>query len=124
MNRLCLIAISFILVGCMGMAQQGAISQAYRLFEKGECEKVYQKLSQAESYKDTNPELQSEITFLRSMCLEREKKYDEAVALYTFIIDNFPNSEYGYRALGRIRSITGAPVPTENLPAEDSRIKL
>lgn len=107
MRMLVVFFMAFVLISCASMMQDGVVIRAYGSYEKGECSKVYQRLSEAESYKDPVPALKAEIIFLRSMCLEYEKKYDEAVGLYSYIIEKFPSSEYSYRAAARIKVITG-----------------
>lgn len=91
-------------VGC-GVAQIGALSHAYLALRNDDCGLVYRKLSDAEGYKKPSPELQAEISYLRSLCLEKEKKYDEALALLYYITEQFPKTEYGYRARIRIERI-------------------
>jgi|WetSurSiteA1Bulk_404760.scaffolds.fasta_scaffold99603_1 hypothetical protein len=99
------LSLSLILMFGCGIAQHGALTQAYNAMEKGDCNKVYRKLSDAEKYKEPTPELQAEISYLRSICLEKEEKYEEALALLFYVAKQFPNTEYGYRARIRIEKI-------------------
>lgn len=103
--KVIIISLSLMLIVACGAAQHGALIGAYKAIENNECDKAYQKLSDAEKYKKPTPGLQAEISFLRSICLEKEKKFDEALALLFFIAKEYPNTEYGYRAKIRIERI-------------------
>ena len=96
---------TLILAGC-GIAQRGAISNAYEAMANDDYVLALGKLSEAESYKETSPEIQSEISFLRAFCLEREGKYYEAMGLYAFIIKKYPETNYAIMAKGRINRKT------------------
>ena len=105
MKYIIISSLSLILfIGC-GIAQHGALIGAYEAIEKDDCDKAYKNLSDAEKFKETTPELQAEISYLRSICLEKEKKYDEALAVLFYIVKQFPDTEYGYRAKIRIEKI-------------------
>jgi hypothetical protein len=93
-----------LIIGC-NLAQHGALINAYKAIDNNDCGKAYRELSNAEKYKKPTLELQAEISYLRSICLEKEKKYDEALALLFYIAKEFPNTEYGYRATFRIERI-------------------
>lgn len=42
---------------------------------------------------------------LRGQCLERQKLFVDAVQTYQFIINQYPSSEYAYRARARLDTL-------------------
>jgi TonB family protein len=104
MKRLLVLFVFISVYGC-SIAQKGAVFGAYKSLAQGDCGVVYRKLSNAEKYSSVSDALQSEISFIRAECLERDKRDNEALALYEFIIDSFPNTEYASRAKVRIKAL-------------------
>lgn len=104
MRRVIILFLAISVCGC-AMAQRGAVSSAYKALAEGDCGTVYQKLSRAEKYEDVPELLQSEISFIRARCIEKEYRYNEAFALYNSIILRFPNTEYAVRSKGRVKSL-------------------
>lgn len=102
MSRLILVLCLFVYLGGCTFAQKGAMIGAYEAIEENDCSEAYQKLSRAEKYTDTSPELGAEITYLRAICLEKENKYLEAIGQYLYLIETYPSSEYSYRAKSKI----------------------
>ncbi|WP_019028945.1 hypothetical protein [Colwellia piezophila] len=89
------------LSGC-SLAQKGAMLGAYDAIEENNCMLAYKKLRSAGSYSDTTPELRAEITYLRAICLEKEKRYREAIGQHLYLIKTYPESEYSYRSKSKI----------------------
>ena len=97
-----LVAFPLVLQSC-GMVQDGAMIRAYKSFEKGECNKVLARLSEAERYKEPTPELRAEISFLRARCLETQQEISDAKGIYKYIISTFPQSQYAFSAKERLK---------------------
>jgi TolA-binding protein len=60
---------------------------------------------------------------LRGLCLERTKFYLDAAQTYQYIINEFPKSEYAYRAKARIETLRilkfiPGPSQAQALPAK------
>lgn len=89
---------------------------AYKAIENGDCTSAYQKLSRAEQYTDTTPVLAAEITYLRAICLEKEKRYREAIGQHLYLIKTYPESEYAYRAKSKLVLLNKNEPVEENSP--------
>lgn len=85
------------LVAC-SLAQQGALLGAYDAIENNDCSSAYGELSEVEFLVEPSYQLAAEIIYLRGVCLEKEGKDQEAIGQFLFLIDNYPDSEYAYRA--------------------------
>jgi hypothetical protein len=119
--RYLIISLSFMLILGCGAMQHGALIRAYKAIDNDDCNTAYRMLSNAEKYSKPTPELQAEISYLRCICLEKEKRYDEALALLLYIAKEFPNTQYGYRAIlliNRIKSLPGEDQQKINQPEE------
>jgi TolA-binding protein len=49
--------------------------------------------------------MQPEVSMLRGQCLERQKLFVDAAQTYQFIIAQYPNSEYAFRARARLETL-------------------
>jgi hypothetical protein len=101
---LTLTIIALLLVGC-ATAQRGAISRAYSMIENGRYESALKRLSAAESYVETTPDKRAEINFLRARCYEGLNEIDDAIGIYEFIVLNFPDTQYAFRAQRRLKRL-------------------
>jgi tetratricopeptide (TPR) repeat protein len=98
------LALALVVQSCSaGSLQNGAMIGAHKAFAKGDCEKVLNKLSQAQRYQEPSPALKAEISHLRGLCLEKLSRTNEAIGVYKYLINTFPKSEYAYRAKERLR---------------------
>lgn len=98
-------ALVLVFQSCGGMAQDGAMMRAYKSFEKGECDKVLIRLSEAERLTAPTPELKAEILFLRARCLEIQQETSDAKGLYKYIISTFPQSQSAFKAKERLKML-------------------
>jgi hypothetical protein len=86
-------------VGCGGMMVSGSLVQANNAIEARNYQDALKLLSQAERYAtDAGPQKQAEIAYLRGVCLEGLGRNADAEGQFQFVVDRFPNTEYGYRA--------------------------
>jgi len=99
------IAATFLLAGCMGTAQKGALLRANNMIAKGKYESALTRLSEAQKYKTPTSELQAEIAFLRAKCHGGMKRTSDAVGIYKYIVSQFPNSTYGFQAAERLKQL-------------------
>lgn len=91
--------------GCAGTAQRGAMLRAHSGIGEKDYEFSLKRLSDAERYVAPEPELQAEISYLKGLCFEGLYKSPEAKAMYKFVTDKFPDSQYSYLARERLSSM-------------------
>lgn len=105
MRTLCILALAASVTGCNSWSTNKNLDNAYRAYERGDCEQVMLDLSRTERKSRARPWLQPEISMLRGLCLERQKYYVDAAQTYDFIIARYPTSEYAYRAKARLETL-------------------
>jgi len=86
--------------GC-SFVQKSSLLGAYEALDNYDCETVYQELNAADKYAMPGTLHQAEISFLRASCLEREN-VDEALVIFSNIVEQFPDTEYAERAQDQI----------------------
>ncbi|MDH4569245.1 tetratricopeptide repeat protein [Pseudomonas sp. BN414] len=91
--------------GCTRWSLDHHLNNAYRSYERGNCEDVMLELSKAERKSRSRQYLQPEISLLRGQCLERQNLFVDAAQTYQFIIARYPASEYAYRAKARLETL-------------------
>ncbi|GLZ87360.1 hypothetical protein Pres01_34110 [Metapseudomonas resinovorans] len=91
--------------GCTRWSLDHHLNNAYRSYERGNCEDVMLELSKAERKSRSRQYLQPEISLLRGQCLERQSLFVDAAQTYQFIIARYPASEYAYRAKARLETL-------------------
>ncbi len=91
--------------GCTRWSLDHHLNNAYRAYERGNCEDVMLELSKAERKSRSRQYLQPEISLLRGQCLERQSLFVDAAQTYQFIIARYPASEYAYRAKARLETL-------------------
>lgn len=89
--------------GCAGIAQKGALNSAYSNFEDGDYEDVIQLTSQADNFKEPTHEMKAEIIYLRALALEKLGREDEATGLFTYLSEDYKDTQYGYMAIEKLR---------------------
>mgnify|MGYP006144762163 CR=1 FL=1 len=105
MRSLLVISLMLVLGACTRMSADFHLDNAYRQYAAGDCAAVALELSQAQRQIRSRPYLQPEISLLRGQCLERQKLFVDAVQTYQFIINQYPSSEYAYRARARLDTL-------------------
>lgn len=93
------------LVGCTRTTADYHLNSAYKAYEGGNCARVMLELSQAERNIRSRPYLQPELSLLRGQCLERQTLYPDAAQTYRFILQQYPRSEYAFRAQARLDTL-------------------
>ena len=105
MRTLIILTLLAATTGCTRWSLDHHLNNAYRSFEKGDCEDVMLELSKAERKSRSRQYLQPEISLLRGQCLERQRLFVDAAQTYQFIIARYPTSEYAYRAKARLETL-------------------
>ena len=104
--RLLLLVVALLsLYGCTRTTADYHLDKAYKAYAKGECGRVMLELSQTERNIRSRPYLQPEISVLRGQCLERQSLYVDAAQTYRFVLQNYPRSEYAFRAQARLDTL-------------------
>lgn len=122
MRTLLILTLAASAVGCTRWSLDHHLNNAYRSYDEGDCERVMLELSQAERRSRSRGYLQPEISLLRGQCLERQNLFVDAAQTYQFIINQYPTSEYAYRARARLETLRqlghhGGTEPAKASPA-------
>lgn len=91
--------------GCTRWSMNHHLNNAYRAYDRGHCETVMLELSEVDRDSRSRPYIWPQTAMLRGLCLERTKFYLDAAQTYQWIINEFPQSEYAYRAKARIETL-------------------
>ena len=91
--------------GCTRWSMNHHLNNAYRAYDRGNCEAVMLELSEVDRDSRSRPYIWPQTAMLRGLCLERTKFYLDAAQTYQYIINEFPKSEYAYRARARIETL-------------------
>jgi len=105
LKTIAVLVIASSLCGCGTFMQKGALSSAYRNYDKRDYEDTLSLVSQAESYASPAPELKAEMVFLKALALEKLEREDEAQGSLNYLVEQFPETEYGYRAKVKLKEI-------------------
>ena len=105
MRILLIAALAVSVVGCTRWSMDHHLNNAYRAYKVGDCERVTLELSQVDRESRTRRSVQPEVSMLRGQCLERQKLFVDAAQTYQFIINQYPSSEYAYRARARLDTL-------------------
>ena len=105
MRTLIILAVALAATGCSRVSLDHHLNNAYRAYNEGDCAQVALELSQAERKSRSRSYLQPEISLLRGQCLERQKLYVDAAQTYRFVLQNYPRSEYAFRAQARLDTL-------------------
>ncbi len=100
------------LCSCAGMAQSGALSLAYKAYQKGNYVSALQKLSYAESgglYGEMPDKRHAEVLLLKGRCVEGMGNRAEAANLYEYLIKTYPGTEFTAQAQGRLEDLRKTP---------------
>ncbi|MNN62665.1 hypothetical protein D3C81_1779890 [compost metagenome] len=81
------------------------MNNAYRAYDRGDCQRVMLELSQVDRTSRTRPFVHPEVSLLRGQCLERQKLFVDAAQTYEYMIQAYPGNEYAYRAQARLQTL-------------------
>ena len=93
------------MAGCTRWSMNHHLNNAYRAYDRGNCETVMLELSKVDRDSRSRPYIWPQTAMLRGLCLERTRFYLDAAQTYQYIINEFPKSEYAYRAKARIETL-------------------
>ncbi|WP_434608957.1 tetratricopeptide repeat protein [Pseudomonas sp. R1-7] len=99
------IALALSITGCTRWSMNHHMNLAYKAYERGNCEQVMLELSKVDRASRARRYMQPEVSMMRGQCLERQKLYVDAAQTYQFILTQYPNSEYAYRARARLETL-------------------
>jgi outer membrane protein assembly factor BamD (BamD/ComL family) len=93
-----------VLTACLGCAtaQRGAIMRAQSAMDDGKYVVALKRLSQGESYTKPTPVVGSQMYYMKGVCYEGLHKTNEAQAMFKYVVDHFPDTDYGYMAKEKI----------------------
>lgn len=120
MRALIVLALAASTVGCTRWSMDHHLNNAYRAYDRGDCQRVMLELSQVDRTSRARPFIHPEVSLLRGQCLERQKLFLDAAQTYQYILAQHPSSEYAYRArarletlqqLGHLRAMPAQPKP-------------
>ena len=98
-------ALAVSVVGCTRWSMDHHLNNAYRAYDRGNCESVMLELSQVDRTSRSRRYVQPEVSMLRGQCLERQKLFVDAAQTYQFILTEYPSSEYAFRARARLETL-------------------
>lgn len=105
MRALIVLALATSVVGCTRWSMDHHLNNAYRAYDRGDCERVTLELSQVDRTSRARPFIWPEAALLRGQCLERQMLFVDAAQTYQFIIQQYPQNEYAYRARARLQTL-------------------
>lgn len=105
MRILLIVCVVLGLAGCNRYSFDRHLNNAYEAYDRGECEVALLSLSKAERTSRSRRHMQPEISLLRGQCLERQALFVDAMQTYQFILNQYPASEYAYRARARMETL-------------------
>ena len=100
--RFCLSWFLLFTSGCFSMAQQGAMQRAYSAISSQKYQEALHALAHAQHYKEPTEGLRAEISYLRGVCYSGLGKNMDANAMFRYVWDHFPDTEFGYKAKERL----------------------
>lgn len=108
--------------GCTRWSMNSNLDSAYRAYDRGDCEGVMLDLSKVDRQSRGRRYIQPEVSMLRGQCLERQKLFVDAAQTYRFIISQYPDNEYAFRAQARLDTLQAlghypVSVPVKTYPA-------
>ena len=88
------------LLFCLGCAsaQRGTIMRAQAAIDDSKYQVALNRLSYAESCAKPEPIVAARLYYMKGICYQGLHKPDEAKAMFKFVIDRYPDTDYGYMA--------------------------
>ncbi|AVU75469.1 Putative lipoprotein [Pseudomonas sp. E141] len=99
------VALALSITGCTRWSMNHHMNLAYKAYERGNCEQVMLELSKVDRASRARRYMQPEVSMMRGQCLERQKLFVDAAQTYQFIMTQYPNSEYAFRARARLETL-------------------
>ena len=98
MNKLVLISLVLLTVGCASTSQKNAINLAHSNFLDGDYQSTLKHIIEAEQERKLTDEQKAELIYLKAQAYEGLGHREEAEGLYEYLKQEHPNSQYGYLA--------------------------
>ncbi|MFW0757398.1 tetratricopeptide repeat protein [Pseudomonas sp. H11T01] len=98
-------ALALSVVGCTRWSMDHHLNNAYHAYDRGNCEQVMLELSKVDRESRSRRYMQPEVSMMRGQCLERQKLFIDAAQTYQFLITQYPDSEYAFRARARLETL-------------------
>jgi outer membrane protein assembly factor BamD (BamD/ComL family) len=98
-------ALALSVVGCTRWSMDHHLNNAYHAYDRGNCEQVMLELSKVDRESRSRRYMQPEVSMMRGQCLERQKMFIDAAQTYQFLITQYPDSEYAFRARARLETL-------------------
>ncbi|MBA1189993.1 tetratricopeptide repeat protein [Pseudomonas entomophila] len=105
MRAMIVLMLATSVVGCTRWSMDHHLNNAYRAYERGDCQRVMLELSQVDRTSRARPFIHPEVALLRGQCLERQKLYVDAAQTYQYLMQRWPGNEYAYRAQARLQTL-------------------
>ena len=105
MRILLIVCVVLGLAGCSRHNLDKQLDKAYQAYDQGDCSAAILHLSKAERSSRSRDYMRPEISLLRGQCLERQALFVDAMQTYQFILNQYPASEYAYRARARMETL-------------------
>ena len=105
MRTLIVLTMAASVVGCTRWSMDHHLNNAYRAYDRGDCQRVMLELSQVDRTGRARPFVHPEVSLLRGQCLERQKLFVDAAQTYEYLIQQYPGNEYAYRAQARLQTL-------------------
>lgn len=103
MKKLLIIVFALAMTGCASFAQVGSVEKAYEEYEAKDYQATLEHITRAENIKETSPELNAELSYLKAQTYEQLGQPDKATTLYQYIKEQHANTEYGYLAAEKLK---------------------
>lgn len=102
MKKIIILAFISVLFGC-GDASQGAISNANKMYANGQYEKAIAKTLKALRDYDYSKEAEAELNYIMAQSHEKLGEVDKSTALYSLIVEKYPNTKVALLAKTEIK---------------------
>lgn len=105
MRAMIVLMLATSVAGCTRWSMDHHLNNAYRAYERGDCQRVMLELSQVDRTSRARPFIHPEVALLRGQCLERQKLYVDAAQTYQYLMQRWPGNEYAFRAQARLQTL-------------------
>ena len=102
--RIAIVSLLCALCSC-AMARSGALMEAHERFAEGSYQEAITLSEEALSYGSPKPKEVADAYLLKAKSLEALGEWEEAAALYVFIIETYPGTPHDFQARARLQKI-------------------
>ncbi|MEE4190459.1 MAG: hypothetical protein V2I66_02710 [Halieaceae bacterium] len=90
------------LVACTSLIQSTSLTDAYKMYERGDYERTLALIARAETVTEPTPDMLAELTYLKAQTHERLGHAATAQSLYSYLAEQHSQTQYGYLASQRL----------------------